>query len=345
MKKQAALLTSMILLSSSILAGCSSGAPGTLQQSTNQTNSPTTSAANSSDTVSTTTNTSSSENTSTSATNPSTSTGNQATTAPPVSANNTAVVKQYLSFAKEGKIASIPFAEESNMGAVYQVWGQKPETSAGAGLYTTYSAEHAAFGFNKGEQIFDLRSYSPQLKTITQSDITRALGKPGAVRYTSDSYIYLYPAGPDYQLLWIFQKDSSGKPMSHVDHVSVFWPEGTINLMAETDPAPVIVLNNRPGEVGSLFTFSIRNTPKDYHLAELEWISNHGTSIVNTASQAMENAGAGNHISGFAISRDGKTFSFDYPASLIGQTGHARVIYQATSGVAMIGDGPEITLK
>ncbi len=256
------------------------------------------------------------------------------------------LVNQIMSLAKEGKVMGVPFIMQSNMEDVYHSWGKTTETTAGAGIYTTYDSHHTDFGFNKGGQIFDLRSYSKDLQTITQSDITQVLGKPGSVRYTSDSYIYLYPAGADYQLLWVFPKDSAGKPSSHVDHISVFWPEGTVNSMAQTQPAPSVVINNTLGSVGSLFTFSIKDTPKNYHLAELEWIPNNHSAVVNTLSEALINAqNGGKNIPCFNISKDGQTMSFIYSSNMKNQSGYVRVIFQTTSGSAMIGQSPAITLK
>lgn len=260
--------------------------------------------------------------------------------------NAAQLVNESMTLAKHGKVIDIPVAEQSNISDVEQVWGRTPaQTSAGAGIYATYTSRHAAFGFNKGGQIFDLRAYSSQLQTVTLNDIQNQLGKPGAVRESSDSFIYLYPAGPDYQLLWVFPKTSTGKPAAHLDHVSVFWPQGTINSMAQVLPKPSVVLDNPPGTVGTLFTFSVINSPKDYHLAELEWIPTQGAPVVNTFSQAFENGQTGNNIPGFSISGDGQTMSFLYASAMNGQSGRVRLIFQATSGAAMIAESDSITLK
>lgn len=256
------------------------------------------------------------------------------------------LVRQTMALAKQGKVSGIPFVQQSNMSAVNQAWG-KPDSQnmAGAGMYASYGARNVAFGFNKGEQIFDLRSYSALFQTVAFADIQSALGNPGAVRQTSDSYIYMYPAGADYQLLWVFPKLSDGSRGVHVNHVSVFWPQGTVDLMAQNAPAPKVVINGKPGRLGSLFTFSIENAPKDYSLAELEWIPDKGTAVVDTTSQAMDNGQTGAQNPGFGISGDGQTLRFVYPSSLKGQSGKVRVIYQNASGGALLGEGDSVTLK
>lgn len=262
------------------------------------------------------------------------------------SASAEALVRQSMQLAKQGKAVGIPFAVQQNIDAVQNAWGNADsQTSAGAGIYETYGSRATAFGMNKGEQIFDVRSYSSHFHAITLSDIEAVLGTPGDIRHTSDSDIYMYPAGPDYQLLWVFSKSSSGAVDNTVDHVSVFWPQGTINIMAATQPAPSIAIDNAPGTVGSLFTFSIQHPPKGYRLVELEWLPTSGAAVVNTYSQAVSNGESGGSNPGFNISPDGQTTGFTYPSSMSGQTGTVRVIYQATSGEAMIGNSSTITLK
>ncbi|MCL6453950.1 MAG: YjgB family protein [Alicyclobacillus sp.] len=258
------------------------------------------------------------------------------------------LVQQTMAAARQGQVPGIPFTDQSNISDVQQAWGAaSQQNEAGAGTYATYNSRHAAFGLNKGEQIFDVRSYAANFQKISYSDIVRVLGNPGTVRQTSDSYIYLYPAGPDYQLLWVFPKLKDGSRGATVDHVSVFWPQGTVNSMAATQPAPGIVINNPPGQTGSLFTFSIQHPPKGYTLEELEWIPANGaaSAVVNTFTQAVNNGQSGNLMPGFNISGDGQTLSFVYPASMKGQSGVVRVIYQAPSGEAMIGESSAVQLR
>lgn len=257
-----------------------------------------------------------------------------------------AFVRQSMHLAKEGQVVGVQYAVQQNLDAVETAWGHSDsQSSAGAGIYVTYGSRATAFGINKGGQIFDIRSYSSQVHSITLRDIETVLGKPGEIRYTSDSVIYMYPAGPNNQLLWVFSKTNKGKTKATVDHVSVFWPQGTVNIMAATQPAPSIVIDNAPGTVGSLFTFSIVNPPTGYRLVELEWLPDAGTPVIDTFSSALANGRTGSNLPGFSISGDGQTLSFDYPAAMAEEHGIVRVIYQAASGSAMIGNSPPTTLK
>ncbi|RIV20245.1 hypothetical protein D2Q93_11755 [Alicyclobacillaceae bacterium I2511] len=98
------------------------------------------------------------------------------------------------------------------------------------------------------------------------------------------------------------------------------------------------MMDNAPGRTGNLFTFTIQNPPTGYRLVELEWLPSQGSTVVNTVPQAITNGSSGGIPPEFSISPDGRTYSFVYPSSLHGQTGSVRVIYQETSGAAMIGN-------
>ncbi|MFB5193052.1 YjgB family protein [Alicyclobacillus fastidiosus] len=333
------------LLSGGLVTGCAGAntttAPAS-QKAINVTTEPNTNtAATNSATNSSNNNSTQPTNTGTTTTTPST----PASSTAPSDSTALETVRQASDLAKSGQAVGVPFKVQSNIEAVSSAWGQPAQqSSAGAGIYATFPAHQAAFGLNKGEQIFDVRSSSSAVQSVTLADIEQVLGQPGTVRHTSDSQIYLYPAGPDYQLMWVFAK-SNGSVASHVDHISVFWPQGTVNSMAQTQPAPGVVIDKAPGEAGQLFTFSIANPPKGYQLEELEWIPTSGSAVINTLTQASNNGTNGNSVPGFTINRDGQTLSFRYTDAMRGQTGYVRVIYQDTSGAAMLGQSSTITLK
>ncbi len=350
--KRAAWIASTIVIGTMVLAGCGSAAQtptgtnsssNTAQStSSNQTESNQTSSNQTSSNQSTSTNNSApSGSVNTAGGGNGSGTSNTTTTAAAA-----ALVRESMALAKQGKAIDIPFTLQQNMGTVQNLWGNTNSlNAAGAGIYMTYSSHAAAFGLNKGSQIFDIRSYNSKLKAITLSDIESVLGQPADTRHTPDSMIYMYPAGANYQLLFVFPWSSNGSMGNTVDHVSVFWPQGTVDLMAQNQPNPSIVIDNAPGTAGSLFTFTIQNSPKGYRLVELEWIPNHGSPVVMTVQQAIANGATGETNPGFGISGDGTTYSFTYPSSMRDQTGIVRLIYQETSGGAIIGNSSSITLK
>lgn len=251
-----------------------------------------------------------------------------------------------MSAARQGKLPGIPFRDQMNIEQVSSAWGKPSQMSgAGAGVYATYASRGVAFGLNQGDQIFDVRSYASLFRQLTYGEIVGALGAPGTVRYTQTSYIYLYPAGPEYQLLWVFPRMKDGSRGPTVDHVSVFWPRGTIDMMAATQPAPSVAIDRKPVAGSNSFTFHIVQAPKGYQLEELIWLPSHGDAVVNTWTQAVARAAAGATNPGFLVSPSHSTFTFRYSPEMRGQTGQVEVIYQATSGAAMIGNSPSFRLE
>ena len=260
---------------------------------------------------------------------------------------NVQLIAQTLKLAGQGKVAGIPFAANtSGIDEVQAAWGPpSSQTSAGAGMYATYPAKYADFGFNKGDQVFDVRCYSPQLQAITYSQVRKVLGDPGIVRHTSSQTILLYATGVDFQLLWIFPAPGSSQPDPHLDHISVFYPRGTVNLMAQNLPNPSILVKQAPGTGGSLFTFAILNQPGGYALSELEWVPSSGQPVVNTLPQVSTHGTSGGTPPCFRVSADGKIWSFAYTLAMKSHPGVVKLIYQNTNGAAIIGQSDPITLK
>ena len=262
------------------------------------------------------------------------------------------LIKETLELALQGKIAGVPFASgTSDIESITQAWGKPTsQANAGAGLYYTYATHYAAFGLNKGLQIFDVRSSSPELQAITLSQVISVLGSPGILRYLPGQEILLYPVGPDYQLLWIFPAPSSARPDPHLDHISVFYPADTVDLMAQDVPNPSILIKQAPGSSGLRFTFTIKDPPAGrlapgYTLAEVDWIPSGGAAVVTTLPQAISRGASGGSGSYFALSSDGLTWSFIYTSAMEGQTGAVRLVYQNTEGAVIIGESSSVTLK
>jgi len=151
----------------------------------------------------------------------------------PVSSETTTSVtkqiKDMFELAKSGKVAGIQFAAETGLFEdVEKAWGKADQQdAAGSGIYATYAKKNAVIGFNKGDQIIDIRSSDPKLQTITLNQIEQALGMPADTKVNGDDKIYIYKASDMFQLKFIIPK-SSGK----VDHISVFDTKHSVNNMA-----------------------------------------------------------------------------------------------------------------
>lgn len=241
-----------------------------------------------------------------------------------------------------GAGVGLPVKDQQNISDVPKSWGPTGQgTAVGSGIYYSYPAHAATFGTNKGAQIFDVRSSADSLHQITRSDVIAELGNPGAIRYAAGTTIYMYPDGPDYQVLWVFS-GGQGDTGNTVNHVDVSWPRGTVDQMAQTLPNPSIAITKT---TSSYFRFSIHQAPPGYQLAELEWIpsGNQGKYVVETQSQALTNAELG--VSGNVFMAINGAYRFQYASSLRGQSGKVRLVYQAANRYAIIGTSQTITLK
>lgn len=152
-------------------------------------------------------------------------------------AEQTALLQKTLEQARAGRVINSEFGVDKMVfDAVEQTWGQpdKQEFVADPGLtYSTYSNRGVVFGFNKGMQIADVRSYDPRLLELRQSQVRKALGKPDEIRKHGDQEIYIYNVNDKYQLKIIFPRRSKENLDPRIDHISVFYPRGAVNQMAQ----------------------------------------------------------------------------------------------------------------
>lgn len=129
------------------------------------------------------------------------------------------MVRQLNVLAQSGHVDNSPFiAGQSNITQVKQSWGQ-PDTknTAGEGTYATYNSKHAAFGFNQNGTIFDVRSYSKQVQSLSLSDVRAILGNPNLTTTPESGQVNeIYQVNATYQLQFINMNSNE------VDHVSVF---------------------------------------------------------------------------------------------------------------------------
>lgn len=139
------------------------------------------------------------------------------------------LLKEMLALAKQGKVPGVEYAAHSGMiDEVEAAWGEPNlKESAGKGVYSTYSKKNVVFGFNKGMQIFDVRSSAPELQSLTLKQIEEVLGKPDATAVNGEDNIYIYQANKQYQLKFIIP-ESTGT----LNHISVFSEQDSINNMA-----------------------------------------------------------------------------------------------------------------
>ena len=97
------------------------------------------------------------------------------------------------------------------------------------GIYYNYKNYNFAFGCNKGDQIFEIRSYDKKLGKLSLNDIESYFGNPDYKNKTVvGERVIGYKISDKYKLLFVFQNET-------LDHYSVFYPEITANLMADDE--------------------------------------------------------------------------------------------------------------
>ncbi len=150
-----------------------------------------------------------------------------------------ALLNEIMQSARQGKVINCQFPVETTViETVKEKWGDpdaEDYIAAAKGTYVTYSKHNVAFGFNKGSQIFDVRSYDNSFKQVTMSKVKDVLGAPENTHHFKDEDILVYKAGEKYQLLFMFPGATQQNPDPQLNHYNVFYPRGTVNLMAD-DP-------------------------------------------------------------------------------------------------------------
>jgi hypothetical protein len=160
------------------------------------------------------------------------------TTPAPTDSQKT-LLTNIMQLAKQGKVINCEFpAKTTVIDTVAKKWGNADKTDwvpAAKGNYATYSKHAAVFGFNKGLQIFEVRTFDKQLSQLTLSKVKQVFGTPAYDVKNNGEEIIGYTSGPEFKLLLVFSEPSSTNPDPGVDHYSVLYPQGTVNSMAD-DP-------------------------------------------------------------------------------------------------------------
>lgn len=164
----------------------------------------------------------------------------QTTQAPQSSSDSIrSLLSNIMTLAKQGKVINSDFSVKSNtIEDVKKVLGKADKTdwvAAAKGLYATYASHNVVFGINKGEQIFEIRSYDSRLKEITLAKAKEALGTPEYDAKSNGQEIIGYTISSEFKVEMVFPQVTSDNPNPVMDHYNVLYPHGTINIMAD-DP-------------------------------------------------------------------------------------------------------------
>lgn len=140
--------------------------------------------------------------------------------------------------AESGKIIKCDFGvKNTNLTNVEESWGEADSTDyvpAAKGTYSTYNVHRVAFGWNKGMQIFEARSFEEELGEITYGLVEENFGTPNYSTECNGEKIIGYTAGEEFKILFVFPMVDNMKE-AKLNHYSVLYSAGTVNSMAN-DP-------------------------------------------------------------------------------------------------------------
>jgi len=149
------------------------------------------------------------------------------------------ILQEIEKLAREGKVPGCEFAAKTSViDDVEKAWGNPDKNeyiAAAKGTFATYNSRGLVFGSNKGMQIFDIRSYDPALKKIRPSDLVRVYGKAAATKSYDDQQMIGYVVSDEFRTRFIFPAGSTAVPDPGLDHLSILYPAGSVNSMAD-DP-------------------------------------------------------------------------------------------------------------
>ena len=162
---------------------------------------------------------------------------------PPTSSSQADTQKTLLTnikkLAHQGRVINSEFSVKTTvMDDIEKKLGKPDKTDwvpAAKGTYSTYSKYKLAFGFNKGSQIFEVRSFDSSLNKIPLSMVKEVYGTPEYDVKNNGEEIIGYTAGQEYKILLVFPKTAKGSNDPLLEHYSVLYPKGTVNIMAD-DP-------------------------------------------------------------------------------------------------------------
>lgn len=141
--------------------------------------------------------------------------------------------------AEQGKVINSDFAVKTTVFEdIKKRFGEPEKTDwvpAAKGTYVTYSDQALVFGFNKGMQIFEVRSFDQQLQKISLAKTKEVYGAPAYDVKAKGEEIIGYSAGQEFKIELVFSEPTNNTLNPHLDHYLILYPQGTVNSMAD-DP-------------------------------------------------------------------------------------------------------------
>lgn len=140
------------------------------------------------------------------------------------------LLKNISTKANEGKIINAEFnVLNTNIDSIKKKWGKEDSSvyvAAAKGTYNTYSKRNVVVGYQKSHLIFELRSFDPQLKSLTINNIKNYFGSPSSEVTTSNNEkIITYSIGAK-KLKFVLPLKNKNLIL---DHYSIYNPNNVKN--------------------------------------------------------------------------------------------------------------------
>lgn len=140
------------------------------------------------------------------------------------------ILKSISTNAKEGKIINAEFnVMNSTIDLIKNKWGKEDSSiyvAAAKGTYNTYTKRNVVVGYQKGHPIFELRSFDPQLKYLTITNVKNYFGSPSSEVTTSNNEKILTYSTGSYKLKLVFPLKNKNLIL---DHYSIYNPKNVKN--------------------------------------------------------------------------------------------------------------------
>lgn len=144
--------------------------------------------------------------------------------------SETKILSNIKDSANDGKVINSDFRLGDTIGTVIDSLGEPSERNyvkSAKGDYFTFSKNNIVFGCNKGEEIFEVRSFDKDLNTVTFDDVQSFFGKPAYKTNTKfNEKIIGYEINKKFKILFVFDDKSL-----NLKHYSVLYPKLTSNSM------------------------------------------------------------------------------------------------------------------
>ena len=158
-------------------------------------------------------------------------------TSPAINNSQKTLLTNIMKLARQAKIINSEFSCKTTVIETIEKKLGKPEkidwVPKAKGNYATYSKYNVVFGFNKGSQIFEIRSFDSSLSRLSLSMVKKSFGTPAYDVKSNGQEIIGYTAGQEYKLLLVFPVQTKANTDPLLDHYSVLYPKGTVNMMAD----------------------------------------------------------------------------------------------------------------